>query len=202
VDRRVISPLRFVEEFGLLGYTRICRPEDRKGGDPLDWFMTHAHTVNSMIEWIGLYYHPDRRNVKITGPFACGAMIEQPPRILFTPRASVQERAYAYLRQLLNPAIARVPYCFPEDRPPMTLKPESLIDYAYFQLAKALGSPGRVPGRCRECGLFFISYDARQKYCPPPLSSGRSRCATRLTVRQTRERKGRKIQIAAEQGAS
>jgi hypothetical protein len=188
VARGIVDPVDFANAFGLLGHSLIvANPDDRRGGDPLDWFMAHANTVAMIIKLIGIYNSGDRVDrFQIKAPIAYGEKIDRPAEILLLPKASMRLYAYKYLQQLLNPNLEHVHLFFPAEPAPMFLKTRALVDAVYIQLGHYPNYQQTLVRRCEDCGEFFVGADPRQRHCPPPLSSTRSRCASRKNTRNFR----------------
>ena len=68
---------------------------------------------------------------------------------------------------------------------------QATIEAVYWQLADKIEA--KMILRCSECRRFFVARDKRQQYCPPLPGSARSRCSSRLNVRNFRDREDAKI---------
>jgi hypothetical protein len=204
VHRRVISPVEFADEFGQLGFTRLCRREDRSGGDPIEWFLAHANTVSTIVDLVGYIAEPPKI-FQIKGPIAYAERISGPPKTVFLDytadlaakkveikKWSMRAKARSLLVDLLNPNIAGAQRFFPGRESTSQIKVRSLIEGIYWHIANLVDSDWS-PRRCPECGGFFISTDPRQKYCPAPVTSGRSRCSSRLNVRNFEQRQSTEV---------
>ncbi len=205
VHRRVITPVEFADEFGQLGYTRLCRPQDRRGGDPMPWFLAHANTVSTIVDLIGYIANPPKI-FQIKGPIAYAERISGLPKKLFLEHTadlaakkveikkwSMREKSRSFLADLLNPNIAGAQRFFPGSESTSLIKVRSLIEKIYWHMADLVDS-NWSPRRCPECAGLFISTDPRQKYCPAPVTSGRSRCSSRLNVRNFEQRQSTEVE--------
>src|SRR5947209_13999313 len=49
VHGKKITPANFAKEFGLLGHDELSSHEQRRGGDPIPWFLDHARNVSDLL---------------------------------------------------------------------------------------------------------------------------------------------------------
>ena len=178
-------------------------------GDPLEWLMAHARTVALCLQFIGLLECGDematREEVECIPahkPFARGVhLVHLPVRrwrnSLKGHRASQVIRPQ--LCNLITQNISGVRREFITD--PFNSHVGSFffgatIEAVYWQLADNMEA--KMVRRCDECHRFFIARDKRQRYCPALPGSTRSRCSSRLNVKNHRERRGLNDQITTQ----
>lgn len=169
-------------------------------GDPEDWLLAHSRTVALCLEFIGLLEEGDEEQIREAiegvqrGPYARGVH-------LFTMstrdwRKSLQDGvpASALIRRNLSDIISENiagvrrwlvtdPHC---TRSESFFLCNAMIEAVYWQLADRMEA--KMVRRCLECRRFFVSRDKRQQYCPPLPGSSRSRCSSRLNVKNWRDR--------------
>lgn len=168
-------------------------------GDPLDWLMAHSRTVALCLQFIGLLESGDEMAVRyeVEGiparlPFARGVHLFRLP--IREWRESLKRLAASaiirpQLCHIITENIAGVRREFITD--PFNSRADSIffgatIEAVYWQLADKMEA--RMVRRCDECQRFFVARDKRQRYCPALPGSTRSRCSSRLNVRNHRDR--------------
>src|ERR1700746_620570 len=151
VDPGVVRPIEFANAFGLLGYPRVAREENRHGGDPLKWVMAHAHTAAAVLELIGVYQSAQGNQAvrDLEGLFADNDKVVPPPQIIFLKAMSARDKAYHYLRALVNPNIRHVhrefgPFHTSRGPGPSLIRPRALFEAIYWQMADLVDHPGQV----------------------------------------------------------
>ncbi len=197
---------KFSTSFGLLGYCHLAPLEHREGGDPVEWFTAHAHTVSVVLDLIGLLEESERADSPEaaqrahrqltnclkelpTGPYAFAHRVA-PSSFVATVHwpANPIGAAHDVLRHLLNPniqGVRRKLYQGAQGRSRSFFSFQAMIEAVYWQLVYRLEQGGIR--RCEECGRFFVARDRRLRYCPAPTGTLRSRCASRFHVRKLRK---------------
>ena len=169
-------------------------------GDPVDWISAHSKTVALCLEFIGLLTEGDEEAIREAledvprGPYAWGVHLCTLPVKEWRQSLRTGVRASAIIRlalcHLVNENIAGIRRWLVTN--PHASRAESFflcsatIEAVYWQLADRMEA--RMIQRCAECQRFFVARDKRQQYCPPLPGSTRSRCSSRLNVRNLRLR--------------
>jgi hypothetical protein len=177
-----ITPEDFASEFGLLGHSHICKPEQRCGGDPVRWFRSHAKNV---FDTLNLLEAINRKDVVVIGNF-----LRRLPRFFATtawPSNPIRAAREAVV-MMVNPQIegVRRQLQVGTDGIRSVLQPRALIDVVYWQLANASEGVPTIR-RCLECESFFIGGDPRRMYCPGK-NCGMQRRVKRFRERQKKEK--------------
>jgi hypothetical protein len=168
-------------------------------GDPVDWIIAQSRTVALCLNFVGLLGGGDEYEIldalaDVTrGPYAMRDQIVTLP---------VKEWREALRNGIAPSVIIRRPLCdlIAENiagvrrwliTDPHGSRAESFffgttIEAAYWQLADKMEA--KMVLRCAECKRFFVARDKRQQYCPPLPGSSRSRCSSRLNVKNWRDR--------------
>ena len=171
-------------------------------GDPVDWILAHSKTVALCLEFIGLLAEGDEDAIHDAvetvprGPYAWGVRLGTLPVKEWSQILRTGAAASAIIRlalcDLINENIAGIRRRLVTD--PRGSRTESFflcsatIEAVYWQLADRMEA--RMIQRCSECRRFFVARDKRQQYCPPLPGSTRSRCSSKLNVKNFRLRQG------------
>jgi hypothetical protein len=170
-------------------------------GDPVRWVKAHSRTVALCLNFIGLLNIGDEDEIRDElesvprGPYAVRDQI--------VPLPVKEWRAHLEEGRLRPSIIIRHPVCnlITENiagvrrrlitdplgsRSESFFFPAATIEAVYWQLADKMEV--KMIQRCAECRRFFIARDKRQHYCPPLPGSTRSRCSSKLNVRNFRIR--------------
>ncbi|HWA96774.1 MAG TPA: hypothetical protein VG844_19425 [Terracidiphilus sp.] len=171
-------------------------------GDPLDWFMAQSRTVALCLQFAGLLNEGDETAIKYEveslseeTTYARGSELCTLPVQSWRKALKRRARASAIIRAQLSHTItenvAGVQRVFLAD--PFGARIDSLfsgtvIEAVYWQIGDKMEA--RTIVRCHDpqCARFFIARDKRQQYCPPLPGSKRSRCSSRLNVKNFRDR--------------
>ncbi len=180
----------------------MAAERDLPEGDPVEWLIAHSMTVALCLEFIGLMAEGDEHEIReavesvTRGPYAMR------DRIVFLP---VREWREALRKGTAPSVIIRRPLCdlITENiagvrrwlmTDPFGSRAESFflcqatIEAVYWQLADKMEA--KMIQRCAECKRFFVARDKRQQYCPSLPGSTRSRCSSRLNIKNFRDRQG------------
>jgi hypothetical protein len=170
-------------------------------GDPVDWVLAHSRTVALCLEFIGLLMEGDEEAIRdavegipARGPYAWGVRLGALPVKEWNQSLKTGVEASAIIRlavcDLINENIAGIRRRLVTD--PHGFRAESFflcsatIEAVYWQLADKMES-GMIR-RCDECKRFFVTRDPRRRYCPALPGSTRSRCSSKLNVKNFRLR--------------
>lgn len=171
-------------------------------GDPLDWTLAHSKTVALCLEFSGLLMEGNEKEIRDAaegverGPYAWGIRLGNVP---------VKEWRHSLKKGVPASAIVRLALCniitenitgirrwlvsdVHGSRAESSFLCNGTIEAVYWQLAD--GMEAKDVRRCLECRRFFLARDKRQQYCPALPGSTRSRCSSKLNVRNHRERQG------------
>lgn len=199
--------LRFVESYGLLGYSELAPDstgEPERYGDPLRWVRQHARTVRFIMDVWRLVQDEDESGLQsalaelsglpTTVTFAAGRSIT---RRFFTLGPKHPDRdIFALTRymvlSIINSNLEGIGPVVSEAETSLHLRfsYDALIQVIYYQLAVAV-TGGRMQ-RCaaKDCKGLFIQHDPRQRFCPPWLGAkGESLCSLRERQRTLWERR-------------
>jgi hypothetical protein len=201
--------LSFVTQYGLLGYDQLVDVDSRLGGDDLKWVWAHSQTIRLSLDILNnLQAHDEEKlftlltklpqaNDGTLSPIvrhAAGGKVRAKPWVMGDkPEKNVSPTValgWKILSDLINANMRgicpRLSTITPQPR--IFWKFGALIEVAYWQLANlTTGRTGRV-ARCEAigCGARFIQTDGRQRFCPPDVPKGESRCAVRQRARNNR----------------
>jgi hypothetical protein len=192
------KPVEFANRFGLLGYNYIVPRENScKGGDPLNWFLAHAHTVYTIAELIervkearesdgGRRHLANYLREEITdGPYALGGWVTR-VRFQQSPTSPVLA-ANGVLRYLLNANLGETGRRLTATGLRTIFAFRALVQVIYWQLADQIGKSSIH--RCAECGRIFTGANSRSRFCPPSGGKKISACKSRWNVREFRKKK-------------
>lgn len=178
----------------------IKAARDLPDGDPVDWLMAQSRTVALCLNFIGSLANGDEYETRdalegvTRGPYAMRDRIVTlpvkewreslsrgvaPSTIIRRPLSDMITENIAGIRRWLitDPFGSRSDSFFLHT---------GMIEAVYWQLADKMEA--KMVRRCAECKRFFVARDKRQQYCPPLPGSTRSRCSSRLNVRNLRSR--------------
>lgn len=221
VYRGTLTPLEFVNLFGLLGHD----PAATVGMDPLDWFMAHARTVAVILDLMAKLgfledVQLDEKAIESQlrsldpGAFAAGAglcrivvQFTSTPHNLawatwkddgatlevLVPPGGVVQAAQKLIVQLINRNLVGITPTLKFDDKTGDFS-ASFTFQALFNVVYWHLREVILRGTlrtCEECGAPFIATDKRQRFCPPPEGVKESRCATRRRGRERYRNKKR-----------
>jgi hypothetical protein len=178
-----VKPEDFASEFGLLGHSHVCKPENRHGGDPVTWFRAQATNALTVLNLVSAIQGSDVATIRDwtktwRGQYSTTSWPSDPIRT-----------AREIITVIINPHLEGIHRALRvgADGIRSVFQPRALVDVVYWQLA-GLAEGGAAVHQCRGCRSLFIDDDPRRKYCP-----GKT-CAVSRRVRLFRERqkKGRR----------
>lgn len=200
--------VRFAQRFGLLGHWWILRPhqheggdqvaclvppDQRKGGDSVEWVRAQAATVALCRDLLMALQERDETMIKetLTGKVDEAWMRARELSDLPWER-SWSDRARRLVREIVNSGLRRIhPRLFvAKDRSSIGFTFTALVDVVYWKLGLQLvrGTRGGIVRRCATVGCdgIFFQTDGRQRFCPSPIPDAESPCAIRQRLRDRR----------------
>jgi hypothetical protein len=198
IAQNKLKPVEFADQFGLLGYNYIVPRENVcKDGDPLNWFLAQARTVQVAAELIGRLGEAQEsdggrrflaeylKDEIGDGPYSLGGRVTE-IRFQQSSRSPILV-ANGILRYLLNANLGetgrRIQIVASGPRTVFTFR--ALIEVIYWQLADQIGKD--AIRRCAECGRIFTGANSRIRFCPPASGQTISPCKSRFNVRRHRK---------------
>lgn len=174
---------------------------DLPDGDPLNWLLAHSRTVALCLDFIGLLAEGNEPEIQEAleavprGPYAWRDRISYLPlkewhQALRSGEVSPSALIRRSICDLITENIAGVKRWMLTN--PRGSDAESsflcsaTIEAVYWQLADRMEA--KMIRRCAECKRFFVARDKRVQYCPPLPGSTRSRCSSKLNVKNFRLR--------------
>jgi hypothetical protein len=202
-DRIEDAVLGFARRFGLLGHFALVDVDNRRGGDPLDWFRAHAEGVRTVIElldWIDRGGRDEKElRVLLHRTVAVGQDVGYPGATW--SRDGAIGRARNVIWKLINgniegvcravqpvqPSTARALGLSVLRRLDVDFKFRALAEVVWWSLTDLVVSG--VTRRCEACGSVFVRRHGAQRFCPAGGEGEESACAVRYRQQQWRARR-------------
>jgi hypothetical protein len=190
---------------------RIEEKQKQMQGDPIDWIVAHARSIQTVLTFIEALEDGNThciremlRTYDPKGPYAhldeivsIGSSYDE---VLNDPIYRSTHPAF-FARDLMglfiNANISRIYRQLAvgqrSGRVRSDLRFYGFIEVIYWLLADRAAKESGVRG-CEYCGAQFVVTDERQRFCPPPPGIKQSPCGSRASVRRFRENatKGKK----------
>ena len=195
--------LDFANEFGLLGYDQLVQnPEQRLGGDPIPWILSHVKTVRLCLELTALIQAVDvigiERCLVVEDGIMAGisyAVLDQvAENMQFVPvGADILGLARHVRREIINANIRcmyRVLHPI-DEKDAIAFGFNALIETIYEHLAYDISNGLRIRS-CEACGRYLVERRRGQRHCPPPIGWKDSKCAVRARARERRAKSKQK----------
>ena len=196
------SAIRFELKYAPLDYdSLVVDPEDRKGGDPIEWVLKQAWYVRSTLELIyalawgdggralrlfnRFVVHKDRSHPALRGTgdltFPSGAYEET----VIVPAPRSERDALWYAPHLISLLVNRNTAHIHQELIPNSRGTIRSVQICHSMIEAMWSMVGTLAmkaqhdeerpyfGICDECDTPFFAKDKRQKYCPPAEGEGK-----------------------------